>query len=202
MTRPGELKGLLDAVQRFLGSFGAALPARFVTPLLDPPSSRPLAARRLPCLRFLPTVVDAAPGESESLVTRFVHLAPSLHWGQTYSAADLGADFLDRYGWVELVGTRGHFASESLAAGFLLLGPHTLYPDHHHEAEEIYIPLTSGAEWRKGEEPFRQRRADEVIHHAPNVPHAMRTGEAPLLALYLWRGGPLAQRSILNGVSS
>jgi len=27
-----------------------------------------------------------------------------------------------------------------------------------------------------------------VIHHASGVPHAMRAGMTPLLALYVWRG--------------
>jgi hypothetical protein len=124
----------------------------------------------------------------------------ALVWGQTYSAADFGPHFLDNYGWTEVFGSRGPFVNGRVAGGFLLLGPDILYPDHHHVAEEIYIPLTGGAEWRTAGAPFVKRDAGEVIHHRPNVPHAMRTGTAPLLALYLWRGGPLDQRSIIvNG---
>ena len=52
-----------------------------------------------------------------------------------------------------------------------------------------------------GQGGFHLREAGEVIHHASNVSHAMRTGEEPLLAIYLWRGGPLAQKSVL-GVAS
>ena len=44
-----------------------------------------------------------------------------------------------------------------------------------------------------GDGAFRRRAAGEVIHHASNVSHAMRTGDEPLLAFYLWRGGPLAR---------
>jgi hypothetical protein len=32
--------------------------------------------------------------------------------------------------------------------------------------------------------------------------HAMRTGGEPLLAFYLWRGGPLAARSTIAGRGS
>ena len=84
-----------------------------------------------------------------------------------------------------------------MAAGFLILGPGIVYPDHHHVAEELYIPLTGGTEWRMGEGAFTLREAGEIIHHPSNVNHAMRTGEEPLLALYLWRGGPLAQKSTI-----
>jgi hypothetical protein len=50
-----------------------------------------------------------------------------------------------------------------------------------------------------GEAPFRLRKGGELIHHASNVTHAMRTATEPLLAFYLWRGGPLAQRSTITG---
>lgn len=50
-----------------------------------------------------------------------------------------------------------------------------------------------------GEGGFRKRQAGEVVHHAANVNHAMRTGKEPLLALYIWRGGPLAQKSTITG---
>lgn len=121
--------------------------------------------------------------------------AASLRWGQTYGAGDFGAAFLRDYGWLEVFGSRGHFAHEEIAGGLLLLGPETLYPDHRHRAEEIYLPLTGGTGWRMADGPFLMREAGAIVHHASNVPHAMRTGAEPLLALYLWRGGPLDQRS-------
>ena len=49
----------------------------------------------------------------------------------------------------------------------------------------------------QGRGRFRRRAAGEVIHHPSNVSHAMRTGDEPLVALYLWRGGPLAQKSTI-----
>jgi len=122
-----------------------------------------------------------------------------LHWAQTYKTGDFGAEFLLNYGWVEVFGTRGHFENEAMAGGFLLLGPDVHYPDHHHTAEEIYIPLTSGSYWSKGGGPFHERRTGEVIHHPSEVPHAMRTTDGALVGLYLWRRGPLAQKSVISG---
>ena len=122
----------------------------------------------------------------------------TLHWGQTYTTADFGQGFIDNYGWVELFGTRGHFANDRIAAGFLILGPDIVYPDHHHVAEELYVPLTEGTEWRKGEGAFVVRAAGAIIHHPSDVSHAMRTGAEPLVALYLWRGGPLAQKPTIG----
>jgi hypothetical protein len=109
----------------------------------------------------------------------------------------MSTDFLDNYGWVEIFGTRGHFECDAMAGGLLMLGPHTFYPDHHHVAEEIYIPLTDGSLWSKDGSPFVPHASGEVIHHPSDIRHAMQTVAEPLVALYLWRGGPLAQKSIL-----
>jgi hypothetical protein len=164
--------------------------------------ARPLDPHPLPCLRHLDRFAEIAPAGAKPLARLLADNRAKYRWGQTYTQADLGEKFIDNYGWMELFGTRGHFANEDVAAGFLILGPDIFYPDHHHIAEEIYIPLTGGAEWRMGEGGFRVRQAGEVVHHASNVSHAMRTGPEPLLALYIWRGGPLAQKSTVTGTAA
>lgn len=186
---------LLSAIGLYLERRGNDIPARFLDGLCRPMPRRTLSPRPLPCLAFLPAAVAAAAGAHQPLAACLAAAAGHLAWGQTYTAADFGAAFLDGYGWVELCGSRGHFANDSIAAGFLLLGPRLTYPDHHHVAEEIYVPLTSGTAWRMGDTPYADRAAGTVIHHRSEVSHAMRTGDVPLLALYVWRGGPLDQRS-------
>lgn len=161
--------------------------------------ARPLEAHPLACLRHLDRAAELAPPNAKPLVRWLAGQSGNLHWGQTYSESDFGSAFVDNYGWLEVFGTRGHFANDEAAAGLLILGPDIVYPDHHHFAEEIYIPLTGGTEWRMGEGGFRKREAGEIVHHASNVNHAMRTGQEPLLALYIWRGGPLAQKSDIAG---
>ncbi|MER9970578.1 dimethylsulfonioproprionate lyase family protein [Mesorhizobium sp. M0060] len=160
---------------------------------------RPLEPHALPCLVQLDRIVELAPAVAKPLARLVAERRGDLRWGQTYSEADFGATFMENYGWLEVFGTRGHFVNDEVAAGLLILGPDIVYPDHHHVAEEIYIPLTGATEWRMGDGGFRVRAAGEVIHHAPDVSHAMRTGKEPLLALYLWRGGPLAAKSTITG---
>lgn len=121
--------------------------------------------------------------------------SPRLTWRQTYGPEDFGSDFLERYGWTELIGERGPIVSEKIAVGFLLLGPEATYPSHSHDAEEIYLALSGAAAWRRGAEPWRDGPGGALIHHPSRLPHAMRTGAAPLLALYAWRAGDLAQKS-------
>jgi hypothetical protein len=190
---------LFQAFHRYVASRSDPVLKRFVEGFDWRMGERSLVARSLPVVSYLNVVhqpADAAEGE---LFSSLLDAASVLHWAQTYSIADFGPDFLQKYGWVELFGTRGHFVSDEMAGGFLLLGPDLDYPDHHHTAEEIYIPLTDGSLWSKDSQAFLPRWTGEIIHHSSDIRHAMRTEGTPLVALYLWRGGPLAQKSIIPG---
>lgn len=189
---------LLQAFGDYLSARDAELPANFAGAMARVGAQRTLQPRGLACLRHLDRAARIAGAGEGRMAAILATGSTDLAWGQTYGAGDFGGNFLDNYGWVELAGTRGHFASDAVAAGFLLLGPETHYPDHHHVAEEVYIPLTGGTAWSRGGGDAVTRAAGEIIHHPSGVSHAMRTGEEPLLALYLWRGGDLAQRSVIG----
>lgn len=150
---------------------------------------------RLPVCRWLDSLEPLAAPQTRALVREFVAAAEILEWRQTYSAADFGPEFLDSYGWTELIGLRGPIPSETVACGFLMLGPRIEYPTHAHEAEEIYLPLAGEALWMRGGEDFVARAQGAIVEHSSWTPHATRTREQPLLALYVWRGGDLAAKS-------
>jgi Dimethlysulfonioproprionate lyase len=161
------------------------------------PSRQPPPAS-LPVLRHLGTCVLDAPPFSRDLVVLLERQAPTLAWHQTYSASELDAHFRANYGWTEIIGPRGPIDSACIACGFLLLGPGTLYPHHRHEAEELYVPLVGTTAWQQGDRIWRHHPPGTLIHHPSEEPHAMRTDDAPLLALYLWRSTQLLQ-SITDG---
>ncbi|WP_027051371.1 dimethylsulfonioproprionate lyase family protein [Mesorhizobium erdmanii] len=198
-TKFDELLGQFHA---YLAGVDSALVRDAMTRIGWDMPGRVLEPHSLACLRHLDRAAELAPTAAKALVQRLAQQRNALRWGQTYTEGDFGKAFMENYGWVEVFGTRGHFVNDEVAAGLLILGPGIVYPDHHHVAEEIYIPLTGGTEWRMGEGGFRKREAGEVIHHAANVNHAMRTGNEPLLALYIWRGGPLAQKSTITGTAT
>jgi mannose-6-phosphate isomerase-like protein (cupin superfamily) len=175
-------------------------------PLLDgalrawpaPGLRRTVTATSVPVLRHLPAARELAPAFSAGFVGALTAAAPGLAWRRSYSESQVGAAFLADYGWTELVGLTGPVSATTLACGVLVLGPGTTYPLHHHEADEIYVPLSGVADWRHGSEAFTPRQPGEVIHHASGVSHAMRTGASPLVALYLWQSRDLAQKSQLD----
>ena len=149
----------------------------------------------LPVCGVLAVAAAAAPAAFAPLVAGLRDGAAGLRWGQTYGAGDFGADFLRGYGWTELIGLRGPIASEAVAVGFLVLGPGVDYPPHAHEAAEVYLPLSGTAEWMRGDAPHAPVPPGVAIRHPSWMPHGMRTGAAPLVAAYVWRGGDLAAKS-------
>jgi len=159
---------------------------------------RSVEPKSLPVLRWLPRVRDAAPPFSAPFIGALAATASRLAWQRSYTTPEVSRAFLENYGWTEFVGLTGPTAGDHLACGALLLGPRLTYPPHRHEAEEIYVPLAGTAAWKRADESWREWPPGTVIHHARYEPHAMQTGESPLLALYLWRSNNLGQKSRID----
>lgn len=187
---------LINAIRSFLAGFDDTHLKAFLADW--PPANcrtRPVAPHALPVLAWMTAAVQAAGKNAESIVNKFASLANHIAWGQTYSAEDFGPGFLEKYGWTELIGQRGPITSDRIACGFLILGPQTEYPRHSHEAEEVYVPLTGPTFWQQSHQEWIYREPCLPIYHGPRVAHAMRTETVPLLALYLWRGANLTEKS-------
>jgi mannose-6-phosphate isomerase-like protein (cupin superfamily) len=170
--------GMLDDAARELRILSATAPA------WDKSS-------RLPVTRELPYAIDAALGTPlAGIATDFTEIEPLLRWRQNpnYTTATIGEVFLERYGYVELVGRDCPWQSENIAVGFLLLGRGAHYPVHHHPAREVYHVVAGASEWWRSERDWTAEPPGAAIYHAPNVRHATRVLEVPLLALYCWQG--------------
>jgi len=187
-------------IKRLLESQHAPAIAAFLAEWPQLPQSRCLAAADLPVLRWLDSIRDDGAAFDVDLVAALCDAAPGLAWRQTYTEKHIGRAFLDNYGWCAIVGRDGPLVSERLACGFLLLGPQVHYPRHRHPAEELYLALSGTAAWQQGDGAWAWRTPGALLHHASNEPHAMRTAETPLLALYVWRGADLARPAELETV--
>ena len=176
---------------------------------IDPAGSVPArTSPGLPVCRFWDGALDAADrGPTAVLSAVLRKLGGHLSWTQNpnYRRHPPDPRFLDNYGYAVLAGppdgppplaVDGH-----LALGVLLLGPGTHYPLHHHPAVEVYVVASGRAEWWRGDGPWRHEVAGAVIHHAPDVRHAMRTDAEPLLAIYLWRGDLATHARLTDGSS-
>jgi hypothetical protein len=177
---PARARRLLDSLKApVLAPFLADWPAE--APALDAGTG----STALPVLRWLSRCAADPRCLDPTLVAELCAAAPRLAWRQSYGPAEVGAAFLQNYGWTEFLSTR-------IACGVLLLGPDTLYPPHNHPAEEIYVPLSGTADWLQGDGVWRPRPPGSLIHHRGQETHAMRSNDAPLLALYLWRGADMS----------
>jgi len=193
-----DVDDLLEQIHSLLNSLKAPQLASFMNEWPRTGQRRATVPASLDVLRWMSRVKANAPDFSSTLVRTLSRATPLLNWRQTYKQPAVGATFLANYGYTEIVGLAGPLPSSRLACGFLLLGPMTTYPPHHHEAEEIYVPLSGTASWLHGDQHWREELPGAVIHHMSNESHAMRTAAEPLLALYLWRSNNLNQKSSLD----
>lgn len=189
-----ELAPRLEAAG--LRGFAADLRAALVRAAgLRAPAGPPPAHADLSVLRHLPEAMRLARRPATSaLADTLGPLLPLVHWGQSpgYVADPPNATFLAGYAHATLLGSgygRPVTAEPAarVAVGLLLLGPHVHYPPHEHPADEVYVPLAP-ARWSDQTLNNAVRPPGDVLHHPPGHPHAMRTGDTPLLALYVWRG--------------
>lgn len=198
MNAIDSAEDLLAGTRRLLDALEAPALAAFLGDWPQSAARRPVAPCSLPVLRWLPDAARDAPAFSADLIGALCRAASSLAWRQSYAVDEVGADFLENYGWCEIIGERGVLPDKRIACGYLLLGPGTEYPRHRHEPEEVYLPLAGRAQWQQGDGDWRDESPGTLIHHACDEPHAMRTGRRPMLALYIWRSTDLLQKAHLD----
>ncbi|MFA3918520.1 dimethylsulfonioproprionate lyase family protein [Ruegeria hyattellae] len=133
------------------------------------------------------------PGTAEtralvSAVRATVHLAS---WQLAYTEEEVGADFLNRYGYYELFGPSGHFHSAQLRGYIAYWGAGLNYGWHSHEAEELYLTLAGSALF-KVEGCTADIGSGQTRFHGSWQSHAMDTTDQPILTLILWRGEGMA----------
>jgi len=140
--------------------------------------------------------VNSTIESARDLVQLFAEHRHSRFWEQTYDASDglVSDDMLSCYGFVELLGPRGPFVSTRIRGGLGLYGANITYPLHHHGPDEVYLPVSGAADFTVAGDTST-RRAGEAIHVPSGTEHGFRTGDAPLVQLYLWQNGELRETS-------
>ena len=130
---------------------------------------------------------------SERLLAALERTPGVIAWrsSRSYDNEPSMADFLSHYavGMIlgpDRFGTGCPFDSEQAALGLTLQGPNLDYPAHAHEAMEIYYILSGEAEWQQGDGVWRRKGPGDFMLHGAHEPHAMRSGDRPLLSLFAW----------------
>jgi quercetin dioxygenase-like cupin family protein len=147
---------------------------------------------RLPVCRHLATALDHARGQPApvgALADAFAVIEPRLDWKIRAGAEAHGEQFLNGHANAVITGPEGLELRGDVRIGVSLMAPNVRYPDHDHPPEEIYVVL-SGGQWRQADRPWHEPGIGGLVYNPPNVVHAMRAAENPLLAIWLlWTGG-------------
>ncbi|MEZ5775846.1 MAG: dimethylsulfonioproprionate lyase family protein [Hyphomicrobiaceae bacterium] len=194
-TRSAALQGFLDALAAALrhraapGSAPGRVTDRILAALAAPGDCPPHQGRRLPVCRYFEPAVEtsrAAGGPTARLAEALAALEPELVWATRQGAEAHGRAFLEGHANATIVGSVGIERRDDLWIGVSLMAPGLTYPDHHHPPEEVYSVLSPG-DWRQGAGPWHEPGIGGLVHNPPDIVHAMRSGEAPLLATWaLW----------------
>ncbi|MEX0302621.1 MAG: dimethylsulfonioproprionate lyase family protein, partial [Leisingera sp.] len=180
-----------------LGWFAARM--RNLPLLKVPPRGLPVCGK-ISALRGESTHSNPAPaGSTQDAVQALINAIPSLRWQQTYTEADgFSRDWLDNYGWVNLISPEGLYQSDEmrLSIGYWGAGQH--YDEHSHAPEETYLILAGQARFNSEGRPARDAGPGGIIHHAPHQKHAIDMVPGPLLAAAFWRGEDLLKKSDLG----
>ena len=158
-----------------------------VTPMLrdfapwpNRPSWAELEPLAVPAISLIEELAAKTTRATSPIVASIKSMVREVCWQQTYTEAEVGADFLSRYGWFELVGPTGHYLSDSTRAFIAFWGADLHYPAHLHEAEELYYVLAGSAEFHSEGQPSAQLVPGGTRYHAseprPRHGHAHRTG--------------------------
>lgn len=154
-----------------------------------------LPAVPVPAARMVADWTGPACPHTARTVQALRAVAPHADWHRTYSIAEVGEDFHNRYGWFELVGPGGHFRADGLRAYVAYWGVGLTYPRHRHPAEEIYYILAGSARFAADGLATETLHAGEARLHVSEQAHAMTTPDEAVLTLVLWRGAGLEQNA-------
>lgn len=148
---------------------------------------------------WLDRAVDNAPADTRGLAETLRDHHADVPWKLAYETVT-GNEYVDQmrsgYAFALIAGIArddfptGPFASDRLLLGFSLQAPRIHYPEHFHEAVEIYSVISGNADWLNGDRVWTPRTPGSVMIHDHNEVHGMHTHDEPLLTWVAWITDP------------
>lgn len=173
----------LEAADGALSPFVAAL--RGVD---DTPGENATHTLDHPLMPLLSGALAAAEGPDE-LIEAVTALASEGGFFRVYEGEGINATQADFMVGKHVVSPKGRLFNENARAGIFFLAPDFEYPMHNHAALEVYYVISGVVHVQNGVAAEPRRLGPGEYSVTPSgVPHALRTGEAPVVILYAWTG--------------
>ena len=110
--------------------------------------------------------------------------AGALAWLRRDGAEPVSPGFRDGHANAYILRSRAD--DDVVIIGLSLLAPGVSYPLHRHPPAELYLVMSTG-EWYNDVARWYTPGPGALVYHEPNVRHAMRAGDQPLLAFWCLR---------------
>ena len=114
-------------------------------------------------------------------------LAPNVNWNNGYSEDQTSKEFLDKYGFFELIGPTGHFVTTDMALYVNYLDKNSYYPWHNHEAEELYFIVSGEAKFESESEKPKILKSTDIRFHKSYDAHRITTTNKNILSFVIWK---------------
>jgi len=90
--------------------------------------------------------------------------------------------------YAQVIGPGSLVTRDDLRVGLFMLPRASVYPDHQHGADEVYIVLAGSGEWSLERGAYTRKRTGDIIDVPSMTIHALRTKAEPALVLWSWTG--------------
>lgn len=152
---------------------------------------KPVIPQTQPVQSLINEITTPKFAEGKQILNSIIKTNQELRWNTTYSVKEVGIDFMERYGWVDLIGPYGPFVMKDRRIMIGYWGEGLDYQMHWHVAEEAYIPLVGSALFWSENNGTKMAGVGDIVIHKSNEKHWTKMTNGFLLALAIWKGPDL-----------
>ncbi len=177
-----------NALKGLAGTSSAHL-AWVVDAIKDPlPLNTSHTAAQVPATSYWPELTAQPAPPFDDIIRSAHHVFPYFNWKTNKNYIGIFEDrFFENESFVEIIGPNGVLICDDCRIGFLILGRDIYYPNHNHEATELYHTISGTGLWSQNDGEEIPKAPNTAIYHEEWENHAMRTTD-PLLNLWSWAG--------------
>ena len=135
---------------------------------------------------LLSSLVADVPADMGDLAAAIADIDRHASW-TSYATSNWSSRLADRSATATIVGPWAPITHDNLAFGVFCVGPDAVYHEHLHPAREVYLIVNGSTEFLTVD-GWRWLGPGETSVQEPDVIHALRTGERPVLCFWVWTG--------------